>query len=57
MGKRYVARELPAVTHKPRSLLDGGMRLGGWVVMAASLSLCAFIYLAQRNASAVENAA
>lgn len=41
---------------KPRNILDAGMNLAGMVVIAASLGLCAFIYLAQKNASAVEAA-
>jgi hypothetical protein len=32
------------------------MSLGGWVVIAASMSICAFIYLAQKDASAGEAA-
>lgn len=40
----------------PRSILDGGMSLGGWVVIAVSLGLCAFIYLSQKDASSVEAA-
>jgi hypothetical protein len=39
-----------------RNILDSGMSLGGWVVIAASVGICAAIYLAQRNASADEAA-
>jgi hypothetical protein len=39
-----------------RNILDSGMSLGGWIVIAASLGICAAIYLAQKNASADEAA-
>jgi hypothetical protein len=39
-----------------RNILDSGMSLGGWVVIAASVGICAAIYLAQKNASADEAA-
>lgn len=41
---------------KRRNILDGGMSLGGWIVIASSLGICAAIYLAQRSASADEAA-
>jgi hypothetical protein len=37
-----------------RNILDSGMSLGGWVVIAASLGLCAAFYLAQKDASTDE---
>jgi hypothetical protein len=39
-----------------RNIVDSGMSVGGWVVIAASVGLCAAIYLAQKDASADEAA-
>ena len=50
----------PALNPQPRrrgrNILDSGMSLGGWVVIAASIGICAAIYLAQKSASADEAA-
>lgn len=56
LGRTYSARRVGTRSPKPRNILDAGMTLAGAVVIVASLGLCAFIYLSQKSASAVEAA-